>query len=47
MEQTQSNSQHTNSLSEHESGHDSIYLFKKGSLLPPNVKQTNIEQKSD
>ena len=47
MEQTQSNNQHTNSLLEHEPGHDSIYLFKKGSLLPPNVKQTNIEQKSD
>ena len=36
-----------NSLLEHGSRHDDIYLSKKGSLLPENAKQTNIEQKSD
>ena len=35
-----------NSLSEHASRCDHIYL-PKGSVLPENVKQTNIEEKSD
>ena len=36
-----------NTLLEHASRCDNIYLSKKGPVLPANVKQTIIEQKSD
>ena len=45
-EQIKSKDQQINSLFEHASRRDHIYL-SKGSVLPENVKQTNTEQKSD
>ena len=45
-EQIKSTDQQMNSLLEHASRCDDIYL-SKGSVLPENVKQINIEQKSD
>ena len=45
-EQIESKDQQIQSLLEHASRRDHIYL-SKGSVLPENKKQTNIEQKSD
>ena len=45
-EQIKSKDQQMNFLLQHASRYDDIYL-SKGSVLPENVKQTNIEQKSD
>ena len=39
--------QQKNSLLEHASRCDKIYLSKKGLLLTVNVRETNIEQKPD
>ena len=46
-EQIESKYQQINSLLENASRRGDIYLSKKGSMLPENVKQTNIEEKSD
>ena len=46
-EQIKSKDKQINSLLEHASRRDDIYLSKKVSMLPENVKQTIIEQKSD
>ena len=45
-EQIKSKDLQINSLLEHASRRNDIYL-SKGSVLPENVKETNIEQKSD
>ena len=45
-EQIKSKDQQINSLFEHASRRDHIYL-SKGAVLPENIKQTNVEQKSD
>ena len=45
-EQIKFKDQQINSLLEHSSRRDATYLSEKGSLLPENVKQKNIVQKS-